>query len=141
TEEWVLNYFGLKSTDYSLNDAGAPVLTDQGRNELTATWRYITSPSYPLFSSVRSEAFAKVSYAAEQAIIGAMGTDPTLGLYSQAAFNQGVLAQDALYAGVSDIIQGRKQISELAGIVQEWRQKAGDKMRAEFQDAIQAAKQ
>ena len=73
-------------------------------------------------------------------MIAAMVPDPTLGLYSQAAFNQGVLAQDALYSGVSDIIQGRKQVSELDGIIQEWRQKAGDKIRAEFQEAIEAAK-
>jgi putative aldouronate transport system substrate-binding protein len=140
TEEWLLNYFGLKDTNHTINDAGAPVLTEQGRNELTATWRYITSPAYALFSSVRSEEFAKVSHAAEQAMIGAMVPDPTLGLYSQAAFNLGVAAQDGLYAGVSDIIQGRKQVSELDGFVQEWRQRAGDKIRGELQDALEASK-
>ena len=67
-------------------------------------------------------------------------SDPTLGLYSQAGFNQGVAAQDTFYSGVSDIIQGRKQLSTLDGYLQEWRQKAGDKMRAEFQDAIEASK-
>ena len=118
----------------------AAVLTEQGRNELTATWRYITSPAYALFSSVRSEEFAKVSHAAETAKIGVMVPDPTLGFYSQAAFNQGVAAQDVLYAGGSDIIQGRKQVSELDGFVKEWQQKAGDKMRAEFQEAIEASK-
>jgi putative aldouronate transport system substrate-binding protein len=140
TEEWLLNYFGVKGTNFTFNDAGSPVLTEQGRSELTATWRYITSPAYALFSGIRSEEFAKVSHAAETAMIAAMVPDPTLGLYSQAAFNQGVLAQDALYSGVSDIIQGRKQVSELDGIIQEWRQKAGDKIRAEFQEAIEAAK-
>lgn len=140
TEEWLLNYFGVKDTDFTYNDAGAPVLTEQGRNELTATWRYVTSPAYALFSSVRSQEFATVSHAAEQAMIGAMEQDPTLGLYSQAAFNQGVAAQDGLYFGVSDIIQGKKQISELDGIIQEWRSKAGDKMRAELQEALEASK-
>jgi putative aldouronate transport system substrate-binding protein len=140
TEEWLLNYFGVKDTNYTVNDVGAPVLTDQGRNELTATWRYITSPAYALFSSVRSQEFATVSHAAEVAMIDAMQTDPTLGLYSQAAFNQGVAAQDGLYFGVSDIIQGRRPVSELDGFIQEWRQKAGDKMRAELQDALEASK-
>jgi putative aldouronate transport system substrate-binding protein len=49
------------------------------------------------------------------------------------------LTQDALLSGVSDIIQGRRPISDLDGLVAEWRQKAGDKMRGEFQDAIAAA--
>jgi putative aldouronate transport system substrate-binding protein len=140
TEEWLLNYFGVKDVDFKYDDAGAPVLTEQGRNELTATWRYVTSPAYALFSSVRSQEFANVSYAAEQAMIGAQVQDPTLGLYSQAAFNQGVAAQDGLYFGVSDIIQGKKQISELDGVIQEWRSKAGDRMRAELQEALEASK-
>ena len=140
TEEWLLNYFGVKDTDYKINDVGAPVLTDRGKAELTATWRYITSPAYALFSSVRSEEFAKVSHAAEEAKIAALVPDPTLGLYSQAAFNQGVLAQDGLYAGVSEIIQGRRPVSDLDGLVQEWRGRAGDKMRAEFQEALAASK-
>jgi putative aldouronate transport system substrate-binding protein len=140
TEEWVLNYFGVKGTNFGMNDVGAPVLTEQGRNELTATWRYITSPAYALFSSVRSEEFAKVSHAAETAKIAVMVPDPTLGFYSQAAFNQGVAAQDTLYSGVSDIIQGRKQVSELDGFIKEWQQKAGDKIRGEFTDAIEASK-
>jgi putative aldouronate transport system substrate-binding protein len=140
TEEWLLNYFGVKGTDYTLNDAGAPVLTDRGRTELTATWRYITSPAYALFSSVRSQEFATVSHATEVAMLAAMEPDPTLGLYSQAAFNQGVAAQDALYFGVSDIVQGRRPISELDNVVQEWRTKAGDKMRAELLEALAASK-
>ena len=60
----------LKARRWVLDKVGAPVLTEQGRNELTATWRYITSPAYALFSSVRSEEFARVSHAAETAMIG-----------------------------------------------------------------------
>ena len=73
-------------------------------------------------------------------MIAAMDVDPTLGLYSATAASQGPLAQDTLMSGVSDIIQGRRPLSDLDGIVADWRQKVGDKMRGEFQDAIAAAK-
>jgi putative aldouronate transport system substrate-binding protein len=116
------------------------VLTDQGRSELTAVWRYITSPAYALFSANRSQEFAQVSYAAEQAMIAAMDVDPTLGLYSATAAMQGPLAQDTLMGGVSDIIQGRRPLSDLDSLVADWRNSVGDKMRAEFQDALAAAK-
>jgi putative aldouronate transport system substrate-binding protein len=139
SQEWLLNYFGVKDTDFNFNPAGAPVLTDQGRTELTAVWRYVSSPAYALFSANRSQEFAQVSYAAEQAMIAAMELDPTLGMYSATAASQGQLAQDALLSGVSDIIQGRRPIGDVDGLVAEWRQKAGDKMRGEFQDAIAAA--
>jgi putative aldouronate transport system substrate-binding protein len=115
------------------------VLTDRGRTELTATWRYVTSPPYALFSSVRSQEFATVSHAAEEAMISSMQLDPTLGLYSQTAFNRGIPAQDVLYSGVSDIVQGRRPLSDLDGLVAEWRTQAGDKIRAEFQEALEAA--
>jgi putative aldouronate transport system substrate-binding protein len=134
--EWLLNYFGVKDTDFKFNADGAPVLTDQGRLELTAVWRYVSSPAYALFSANRSQEFAQVSYAAEQAMISAMDVDPTLGLYSGTAASQGPLAQDAFMAGVSDIIQGRRPITDLDSLLSDWRSKAGDKMRGEFQDAI-----
>ena len=140
SQEWLLNYFGVKDTDYTFNADGAPVFTDQGRAELTAVWRYVSSPAYALFSANRSQEFATVSHAAEEAMIAAMQTDPTLGLYSATAASQGPLAQDALMSGVSDIIQGRRQIGDLDSLVADWRTKAGDKMRAEFQDAIEQAK-
>ena len=140
SQEWLLNYFGVKDVDFAFNGDGAPVLTDQGRSELTAVWRYISSPAYALFSANRSQEFAQVSYAAEQAMIAAMDVDPTLGMYSATAASQGPLAQDAFMSGVSDIVQARRPIGDLDGLISDWRQKAGDKMRGEFQDAIAAAK-
>jgi putative aldouronate transport system substrate-binding protein len=138
--EWLLNYFGVKDVDFAFNAAGAPVLTDQGRAELTAVWRYVSSPAYALFSANRSQEFAQVSHDAEQAMMAAMDLDPTLGLYSPTAASLGQLAQDTLMSGVSDIIQGRRPISDLDGLVADWRNKVGDKVRGEFQDAIAASK-
>lgn len=138
--EWLLNYYGVKDVDFTFNAQGAPVMTDQGRTELTAVWRYVSSPAYALFSPNRSQEFAQVSYAAEQAMIAAMDVDPTLGLYSATAASQNPIAQDTLMAGVSDIIQGRRPLSDLDSLVTEWRQKVGDKMRGEFQDALAASK-
>jgi putative aldouronate transport system substrate-binding protein len=139
SQEWLLNYFGVKEIDFNFNAEGAPVLTDQGRLELTAVWRYVSSPAYALFSANRSQDFAQVSYAAEQAMIGALEIDPTLAVYSPTAAGQGQLAQDALMAGVNEIVQSRRPVSDLDGLVAEWRTKIGDKIRGEFQDALAAA--
>ena len=95
------------------NADGAPVQTDQGRLELTAVWRYVSSPAYALFSAYRSQEFAQVSYAAEQAMIAAMQVDPTLGLYSPTAAAQAPLAQDAILSAVSDIVQARRPLTDL----------------------------
>jgi putative aldouronate transport system substrate-binding protein len=68
-----------------------------------------------------------------------MEIDPTLGLYSATAASQSQLAQDGVLSGVADIIQGRRPIGDIDSLVSEWRQKVGDKMRGEFQDALAAA--
>jgi putative aldouronate transport system substrate-binding protein len=140
TQEWLLNYYGTKDIDYKFDAQGSPLPTEQGRAELTATWRYITSPPYALFSTTRSQEFATVTHAAETAMVEAAQFDPTLGLYSQTAFNSGIPSQTTLYSGLSDIVQGRRQISELNSLVADWRTSAGDKMRAEYTDALAAAK-
>jgi putative aldouronate transport system substrate-binding protein len=140
SEEWLLNYFGPKDVAHTINAEGAPVQTEQGQAELTATWRYISSPAYALFSAYRSQEFANLSHAAELAMVDALQLDPTQALYSPTAFGQGVLAQDTFFAGVTDIVLGRRPIGDLGGIVSEWRGKVGDKMRGEFQEALEAAK-
>jgi putative aldouronate transport system substrate-binding protein len=136
SEEWLLNYFGVKEVDFNYNADGAPVLTDQGRSELTAVWRYVSSPAYALFSANRSQEFAQISYDAEKAMIAALEVDPTLGLYSPSAASQAQLAQDTLMSGASDIVQGRRPVADLDSLVAEWRTKAGDKMRGEFTEAL-----
>jgi putative aldouronate transport system substrate-binding protein len=139
TEEWLLNYYGVKDVDYKPDEANNPVPTDQGKAELTVTWRYITSPPYTLYDTVRSQEFATLTSNAEQAMLAALQTDPTLGLYSASAFSQGIPAQNTLYDGISDIVQGRRPISDLAGLLAAWRTAAGDKMRGEYMDALAAA--
>ena len=42
--------------------------------------------------------------------------------------------------GVADIVTGRGQLSDLDGLVKDWRNNGGDKARAEYQDAIAAAR-
>jgi putative aldouronate transport system substrate-binding protein len=137
--EWLRNYFGAEDVDYTFNADGAPVLTDQGRSELTAVWRYVASPAYALFSGFRSQEFATVSHAAEESMIAALTPDPTQGVYSPTAAAQGQSAQATFLSGISDIVQGRRPIADLDSLVADWRTQGGEKMRAEFQKALQKA--
>ena len=138
TQEWLLNYYGVKDTDYTVDTNGAPSFTQQGRAELSIPWRYITSPPPALFDPANSKEYATVSSQAEQAMLAVIQMDPTLGLYSATAFNQGLPAQEAFYSGVSDIVQGRRPVADLPQLVQDWRSKAGDTMRAEYQNGLAA---
>ena len=112
----------------------------RGAPELTATWRYISSPPYALFDTVRSQEFAMVTHAAEEAMLAVAQFDPTLGLQSASAFQLGIPAQTTFYAGVQDIVLGRRPIGDLDGLVADWRSAAGDKIRGEYMDALSASK-
>jgi putative aldouronate transport system substrate-binding protein len=63
--------------------------------------------------------------------------DPTLGLYSDTAFTAALPAQTDLLAAVTDVVVGRRPLSDWDSVLNTWRSKAGDKMRAEYQDLIQ----
>ena len=140
SQEWLLNYFGVKDTDYKFNADGAPVLTDQGRSELTAVWRYVTSPAYALFSANRSQEFANVSLRRRAGDDRGHGTRPDPrpvlgdgGLPGPAGARRAAIGRLGHHPG-------SPPDADLDGLVAEWRTKAGDKMRGEFQDAIAAAK-
>ena len=74
-----------KDTDYKFNADGAPVPTEQGRSELTAVWRYISSPAYALFDTIRSQEFAQRLVRRRTGDDRRGQFDPTLGLYSASA--------------------------------------------------------
>jgi putative aldouronate transport system substrate-binding protein len=38
--------------------------------------------------------------------------------------------------GITDIVTGRRPIGDLSQLVADWRSKGGDKMRAEFEQAL-----
>ncbi len=140
TTEWLLNYYGVKDIDYTTNAEGAPVFTDKGRSELAAVWRYISSPAYAMFDPVRSQEFADISHKAEEAMLANLVFDPTLGLYSETSFTGGFAAQNTVYAAAADIVQGRRPISDWTSVVADWKSKAGEKIRGEFQAALDASK-
>lgn len=60
---------------------------------------------------------------------------PTAGLYSATEANVSAELAAIVTDGVGAIIQGRKQVSDWAGVVDEWRSRGGDTIREEYQTA------
>ncbi len=138
-ESALLNY-GVEGVHYNRGANGVPVLTDKGKNEVLSTWKYITNNPEVLFDPNRSQQYATDIQSDEKAMADVAIPDPTLGFYSPTYAGQQSLLDQALNDAVSDIVVGRSQLSDLDGLVQAWRANGGDKARAEYQDAIAAAK-
>ena len=65
--------------------------------------------------------------------------DPTIGFYSDSDSRQGVIANQRFGDGITDIVAGRRPLTDLTGLLQEWRSNGGDQVRKEYEDAMAAA--
>jgi putative aldouronate transport system substrate-binding protein len=140
SQEWALLNYGVEGVHFNRDANGVPALNDKGRNEVLSTWKYITNNPEVLFSPDRSQQYATDIQADEKAMGDVAMPDPTLGVYSATYSGQQALLDQAMGDGVSDIVVGRSQVSDLDGLVKAWRDNGGEKARGEYQDAIAAAK-
>jgi putative aldouronate transport system substrate-binding protein len=140
SQEWALLNYGVEGVHYTRGADGVPVLNDKGKNEVVSTWKYITNNPEVLFNPDRSQQYATDVQADEKAMGDVAIADPTLGFYSPTYSAQQALLDQAINDGVSDIVVGRAQLTDLDGLVRDWRNNGGDKARAEYQEAIAGAK-
>ena len=125
---------------FNRDPQGVPVLTEKGKTEVLSTWKYITNNPQVLYDTNRSQEYATNIHDDEKAMADVAIADPTLGFYSQTYSAQQALLDQAMTDGVSDIVISRTALSDLDSLVKDWRNNGGDKARAEYQDAIAAAK-
>src|SRR5205814_126929 len=138
SQEWALLNYGVEGVHYNRDPRGIPILTDKGKNEVLSTWKYVTNNPEVLFDPNRSQDYATNIQQDETAMADVAVSDPTLGFYSATYSSQQALLDQAMSDGVSDIVVGRVQLSDLDGLVRDWRNNGGDKARGEYQDAIAA---
>src|SRR6266852_1755787 len=140
SQEWALLNYGVEGVHFNRDSQGVPILTEKGKTEVLSTWKYITNTPQVLYDTNRSQEYATNIQEDEKAMADVAISDPTLGLYSPTYAAQQRLLDQAMTDGVSDIVIGRAQLSDLDGLVKDWRNNGGDKARAEYQDALAAAK-
>jgi putative aldouronate transport system substrate-binding protein len=140
SQEWALLNYGLEGVHYSRDAQGVPVLNEKGKAEVLSTWKYITNNPQVLYDTNRSQEYATNIQEDEKAMADVAISDPTLGFYSASYSSQQALLDQALSDGVSDIVIGRSELTALDGLLKDWRSNGGDKGRAEYQDALAAAK-
>ena len=139
SEEWAFLNYGSRDVHHTLDAEGNPVLTQQGVSELTVPWKYLTATKPELYDAKRSEEYARATQASQQALAAAGIPDPSVGLYSPTQARGGVQLANDFHAGVIDIVLNRRPYSDLPGLVQEWRSKGGDRIRAEYEQAYAEA--
>jgi putative aldouronate transport system substrate-binding protein len=139
SQEWALLNYGVEGVHYARNAQGVPALNDKGKVEVLSTWKYITNNPQVLFDVNRSQEYASNIQEDEKAMADVAIADPTLGYFSQTYSSQQALLDQAMSDGMADIVVGRSALSDLDGLVKDWRNNGGEKARNEYQEAISAA--
>lgn len=135
SEEQLTVLYGREGTDYTL-DGTDPVQTEQGKKHAMLLTTIVCAPQmayYPNDPDVAEKLQAHMQRIAPIAI-----DDPVRYTYSDTKAAKNVtLSRDADDV-FTDIMLGRREISEWATAVENWRQKGGDQMRGELEDALAA---
>lgn len=136
-EDLLLTY-GMPGIDHTLDESGRPMATQRTSPDVDAVgWKYIsqrpqvmTWPAWP--------DYARVAYEFEHLAIPAGVSDPTLGVVSQTNFARGVQLNQKITDGVSDIILGRRPLSDFDQLVKDWQSGGGNQIRTELQRGLTA---
>ena len=126
---------GLNDTDYKLDSAGNPVLTSRGLTDANnVPWKYVIQRPQVMYLPDIPD-YAKVMYDAEQQLIPLGVADPSLGLYSPTSTSKGVPVEKALMDALTELMAGRRPVSDYDQLVKDWQNAAGNQIRTELMQA------
>jgi len=137
-EQLLLNY-GIQGTDFNYDSSGNPVFTPKGKTDNNSLWGYIVAPPQVYYNANNPKAYADMMWNGAKAMIAVGVNDPTLGLYSDTNASKGPVIQQTFLQSVSEIIAGRRPLTDYDGLVNAWKSSGGDTIRTEFEQALSAA--
>ena len=135
SQEDLLLTAGIAGPDYTLDPNGNPILTDRGNADAgQVPWKYVMQrPQVMYLPDIPN--YARTLYEVERTLIPIAVDDPSLGLYSPVASSKGVTAEQTWFDNLTDIIAGRRPLSDYDGLVADWQGAAGNQVRAELMRA------
>ena len=136
TQEAQLLEYGVENVDFKYDSKGNPLLTAQGRKDLTVPWQNLGTSPQVIYDPTNPE-FTTATYKEESAIFALGVPDPVVGLYSPTSSAKGFALDQKVRDGVNAIIYGRKPLSSWTQVVADWRSGGGDQIRTEFEKALQ----
>ncbi len=141
TEEWALHSYGVKGVDYNLDDNGNPKLTTKGTADMTDApfWHYLAANPPALIETIYPKDWATTVQKHEEVLAKAGTVDPTLGLYSKTFGSKGSVFNGNFQSGITDIIAGRRPMTDYDQLVKDWRSQGGETSRTEYQQSLAAA--
>ncbi|MBV9582790.1 MAG: hypothetical protein JO057_29760, partial [Chloroflexi bacterium] len=136
SQEDQLLTFGVSPTDYTVDSKGTPTLTQQGNADANyVPWKYTTQHPF-VFYLPDIPNYAQIATTAEQSLIPVAVSDPTFGQVSLTNFTKGFTLTQAMTDGLTDIVVGRRPLSDFDQLIKDWQNNGGETIRKEYQDSI-----
>jgi putative aldouronate transport system substrate-binding protein len=132
-ERLLLNY-GVEGYSYTLDERGNPTLTEAGRLD-TMPWNTVCNPA-PFYYDPSGSDYVKHITSAFKDYDAVGIEDPTVGHYSPLAARQGVTAFQKFGDGITDIVVGRRQLSDYDQLLKTYLSEAGDQLRHDYEESI-----
>jgi putative aldouronate transport system substrate-binding protein len=138
SQEYTLTHYGIEGVHYTRDANGNPILNTTGQHDVNILWNAIDGPP-PILYYPKSAEFAPTMQGDERAMLPAGIVDPTIPLYSPTNGSKGGPLNQALIDGLSDIVAGRRPVSDFDQLVTNWRNNGGDQIRHEYEQALAAS--
>jgi putative aldouronate transport system substrate-binding protein len=148
SDEHLLIRYGVQGRDWQPDERGNPIITPTGQQDMasiaTGALSFLSTltgaETYQVLYSAADPGFAKRIQDFQKILAPISVEDATLGLYSATQAKKGVGLIQPFGDGITDIVAGRRPLSDLDGLVQAWKSAGGDASRAEFEQAYAAAR-
>ncbi|HVL24881.1 MAG TPA: extracellular solute-binding protein [Thermomicrobiales bacterium] len=120
-------------------EGGGYQLTEKGRADRSALVYPFLSENYFFYPGMPGEAEAAQKFNEEMAKVAI--SNPTAGIYSKAAAENGATLTQMVSDKYSEIVTGRAELADWDQLVTDWRSRGGDEQRKEYEEAIKNASQ
>jgi putative aldouronate transport system substrate-binding protein len=130
---------GVKDIDYSVGgDGSISVLPPSNQDANSVPWKYIVQrPQVAYWPGIPD--YAKAATDFEKAAVAVGVADPTLGFTSPTLDTKGSVLQQNLIDATTDILAGRRPLSDFDQVVKDWQNNGGNSIRTELEQSIAAA--
>ncbi|MCW1100239.1 substrate-binding domain-containing protein [Streptomyces sp. RS2] len=133
TDGYLLRKYGVRGADHTVKGTD-PILTPKGMAEVTLPTTFATDSPFTLYYPQKPE-IVPTQYAFQKEAVRKLIPNPAEALYSATDSKMSKLFGIRFESLRKGVMQGRDSLGEWDDAVKEWRQKAGDMMRAEYEMA------